>query len=125
MDCVERTKEFYKAELENCKRLYKQMAESLNASRLKNIELCEQIGKQHEELVRLKKGLTSPISDLDHPCRQTCSGWQQGYERGYLKGSSEQEEKIKRLRARIDNVGELIECGADYDTVYAKIISPI
>ena len=22
------------------------------------------------------------LDDLDHPCRQTCSGWKQGYERG-------------------------------------------
>lgn len=21
--------------------------------------------------------------ELEHPCKQTCSGWQQGYERGY------------------------------------------
>lgn len=26
----------------------------------------------------------SPLDNLDHPCRETCSGWQQGYDRGYL-----------------------------------------
>lgn len=24
--------------------------------------------------------------ELDHPCRQTCSGWQQGYDKGYDAG---------------------------------------
>jgi hypothetical protein len=23
------------------------------------------------------------MTDLDHPCKQTCSGWEQGRERGY------------------------------------------
>lgn len=26
----------------------------------------------------------SPLDKLDHPCRETCSGWKQGYERGVM-----------------------------------------
>lgn len=25
--------------------------------------------------------------EFDHPCKQTCSGWQQGYERGKFDGT--------------------------------------
>lgn len=24
----------------------------------------------------------SPLNKLDHPCRETCAGWRQGFERG-------------------------------------------
>jgi hypothetical protein len=27
-----------------------------------------------------------PINKLDHPCRQTCSGWKQGFEKGQISG---------------------------------------
>ena len=35
--------------------------------------------------------------ELDHPCKQTCSGWQQGYERGM----AELEQENEALRAAL------------------------
>jgi len=32
---------------------------------------------------------------LDHPCKQTCSGWKQGYEKGFHTG--EKSERIMKL----------------------------
>lgn len=26
------------------------------------------------------------IKNLDHPCKNTCSGWQQGFDKGYEEG---------------------------------------
>jgi len=33
---------------------------------------------------------------LDHPCRDTCSGWKQGFERGRAEGIREAAERLKR-----------------------------
>jgi chromosome segregation ATPase len=44
----------------------------------------------HDNVLRfsLDKPMTttdkSPLDKLDHPCRETCSGWQQGYDSAYL-----------------------------------------
>lgn len=35
---------------------------------------------------------------FDHPCKQTCSGWEQGRQRGLLEGQDE----IKHLRLEIE-----------------------
>lgn len=37
---------------------------------------------------------------LDHPCRETCSGWQQGYDRG----ASEMKAKADKLAKRLDQL---------------------
>ena len=45
------------------------------------------------------------VRDLDHPCRQTCSGWEQGRERGRL-------DKVDELldhKARIAELEEALE----------------
>lgn len=34
---------------------------------------------------------------LDHPCKGTCSGWQQGYDRGISHFKNSQNEVIKRI----------------------------
>lgn len=34
---------------------------------------------------------------FDHPCRQTCSGWQQGYNRGKLDAQKNSEGLVKAL----------------------------
>ena len=36
--------------------------------------------------------------NLDHPCKQTCSGWRQGYE----KGMSELEQENEALRSALE-----------------------
>lgn len=41
----------------------------------------------------------SPWPELDHPCKQTCSGWQQGFERGAAK--------VEALEARVRALSEL------------------
>jgi len=33
--------------------------------------------------------------ELDHPCKQICSGWKQGYEKGFHEGQSS--ERVKKL----------------------------
>jgi hypothetical protein len=40
------------------------------------------------------------MKDLDHPCRTTCSGWAQGFERG----QSASIDKIDRLRKERDEL---------------------
>ncbi len=37
-------------------------------------------------------GKPTLLETLDHPCRETCSGWQQGFERGW----AECEKKLKQ-----------------------------
>lgn len=42
---------------------------------------------------------------LDHPCKNTCSGWKQGYERGKQEHSAllaEKDAEIARLRAALE-----------------------
>jgi hypothetical protein len=36
---------------------------------------------------------------FDHPCRQTCSGWEQGQERGVFECESRAKELAERLEA--------------------------
>jgi hypothetical protein len=43
-------------------------------------------------------------NELDHPCKATCSGYQQGYE----AGAKEWEEKCKRLLEAINKIEEQI-----------------
>ena len=42
--------------------------------------------------------------NLDHPCKQTCSGWKQGYERGMSQASME----VEALKAQIKEANEII-----------------
>lgn len=35
-------------------------------------------------------------NNLDHPCKQSCSGWKQGYEKGFKK-ASEGIDKLSRI----------------------------
>lgn len=53
------------------------------------------------------KSLKSITADLDHPCRETCSGWRRGYERAISYMQTEQNmdrELIKRLRTEQDTL---------------------
>lgn len=43
-------------------------------------------------------------SELDHPCRQTCSGWKQGHERGVKDGME-----------RAAKIVEQINCPNEWD----------
>jgi hypothetical protein len=38
--------------------------------------------------------MTDGFTKLDHPCKNTCSGWRQGYDKG-LSQMQEQADKIK------------------------------
>jgi len=49
------------------------------------------------------------MSELDHPCKDTCSGWQQGFE----KGQEALADKLAVLRAQV----------ADYERVLELIVS--
>jgi hypothetical protein len=40
------------------------------------------------------------LSELDHPCKETCSGWKQGYE----KGLHARDEEVLALNKRIDEL---------------------
>lgn len=40
--------------------------------------------------------MTQPKSHLDHPCKQTCSGWQQGFEAGHQRFLNEDDNVWKR-----------------------------
>lgn len=42
--------------------------------------------------------IPSKSANFDHPCRQTCSGWQQGYERGKLETLYKFSPEASRLR---------------------------
>lgn len=58
----------------------------------------------HDEAI---KGLSS----LDHPCKQTCSGWKQGYDKGY-KYALTQEAVVKELVHTMETATKyLLSCG--------------
>lgn len=38
---------------------------------------------------------------FDHPCRQTCSGWQQGYDRGYDELKAKHERVLQMLELAV------------------------
>lgn len=46
-------------------------------------------------------------SELDHPCKDTCSGWQQGYDKGRTFTLAECKEEIERLKAENKKIGAL------------------
>lgn len=54
---------------------------------------------------------------FDHPCKQTCSGWQQGHDRGFTAAQSEIGERVfenikalfKRYYSWIDLINEMPE----------------
>ena len=52
---------------------------------------------------RDKRKMTK-LEDLDHPCRQTCSGWQQGRERGQAE-----------VQKKLDKAVEALEWYAGWD----------
>lgn len=39
--------------------------------------------------------LNDPFSKFDHPCKNTCSGWRQGYERGHQRFLNDSDSKWK------------------------------
>lgn len=45
------------------------------------------------------------LNNLDHPCKETCSGWRQGFE----KGAESQAERIKKLEAVADAARKVTE----------------
>lgn len=42
---------------------------------------------------------------LDHPCRNTCSGWKQGYDKGKLSAEKDAEELVQALQECINHKG--------------------
>ena len=47
---------------------------------------------------------TAPPRDLDHPCKDTCSGWIQGYEKGHIKGLVFREAEHRNDRRLLDSM---------------------
>lgn len=47
---------------------------------------------------------------MDHPCKQTCSGWQQGYDKGY----SARDAEVKALRDIVKRCLHARQCNAPY-----------
>ncbi len=47
-------------------------------------------------------------AEFDHPCRQTCSGWQQGFE----KGQDSMRAELERVRQERDEWKQHCETGA-------------
>ena len=45
--------------------------------------------------------------ELDHPCKQTCSGWQQGFEKGKAKAKQSEQRLVEALQG----IEQLIESG--------------
>jgi RNA:NAD 2'-phosphotransferase (TPT1/KptA family) len=66
-------------------------------------------------------------NEFDHPCRETCSGWQQGWERGnsdtinaFEKERDRLQEQLKIAVEALENIGafhlsekEIRACGDD------------
>lgn len=52
------------------------------------------------------------ISDLDHPCKNTCSGWMQGYERG-LYECREMIKEVEEFKKEIESLKRTIVCQND------------
>lgn len=52
-----------------------------------------------KEIVSKENPMTTPKEKFDHPCKQTCSGWQQGYERGVEENPTA--DKIFRLQREL------------------------
>ena len=46
---------------------------------------------------------------FDHPCKQTCSGWKQGYERGKIEGTADDNTARTNLQAAILKITRLQE----------------
>ncbi len=59
-------------------------------------------------------------SELDHPCKATCSGWQQGYEKGHQRFLQEDDNRWKSkctsLQSRLSLAVEALEFYAESDT---------
>lgn len=54
----------------------------------------------------MKNKSPKELADMfDHPCKQTCSGWKQGYEKGYAAA----ELKAQKLVSAIERVYPHIE----------------
>jgi len=56
--------------------------------------------------------MTMKLSDLDHPCKDTCSGWKQGYERG-LTISRLKEIRIYELESLLKRIRTCIKTRYD------------
>lgn len=50
-------------------------------------------------------------ANLDHPCKQTCSGWKQGYERGVEFERAQAAELAKVLEHHSECWGKECTCG--------------
>lgn len=50
-----------------------------------------------------EKPAGKPQAELDHPCRDTCSGWKQGYERGFEAACLREDDRVRidRLESAI------------------------
>jgi hypothetical protein len=57
------------------------------------------------------------MKDFDHPCRETCSGWRQGFEKG-SESSKEEVQKLKWIISR--EISENDEFGSEF--VIASIL---
>jgi hypothetical protein len=49
------------------------------------------------------------MAGFDHPCRRTCSGWQQGYERGFYEMNQASKSHYDELKAHADKLAEAFE----------------
>ncbi len=45
-------------------------------------------------------------AQLDHPCKQTCTGWQQGFERGVSYAHKDYENKKQALIQTLKQISE-------------------
>lgn len=61
---------------------------------------------------------------FDHPCKQTCSGWEQGRERGIAEGRRLERERIVGMlrNKKIYAMGGTVECVDDNAAWYAEWI---
>jgi len=66
-----------------------------------------------------------PAPQLDHPCRQTCSGWKQGYERGLSELKAERDEAINQWKLHCNDAdryaSEMLEARAEVERLRAAL----
>lgn len=84
------------------------------------------IARITEALTASSAGMTA-VSDtkLDHPCKETCSGWKQGYEAGVAASSvkvPKQQEEIAKLKNMLEVAVEALQY---YETIGSNIALPI
>lgn len=57
--------------------------------------------------------------DFDHPCRQTCSGWQQGYDKGKAEVMPMMREMAETIRYIMNENDKVKGWDKLHDTWYA------